>query len=292
MSLNQTRNKLVDFLNNSFTLLDSTKDKLFLIIFCAFFSTFFIYFYQPLNITTWQHDSSIGNFLTIWSAGFLGALMLCITQLIIRPKVKLNTFTVGQFLLWVFFEFLLLAILFFALYAEWKNPFWQEFLLTLRYTISLTIIPYFLACLLIAVRKLSNPVKAEAISPISKPPLPKPILPLAQHAFKDENGKIMLAIKPTQLLLLKSENNYTAVFFLQNEQVEKKLIRTNLKKLESELSEFPYLLRIHRSHMVNLEKIASVERKKGSFQIYLTQLPEMPLKVSESYKAIFEEQIK
>ncbi|MFK7980753.1 MAG: LytR/AlgR family response regulator transcription factor [Saprospiraceae bacterium] len=289
MSIIAIKNNIHELLNRPFTLLDSTKDRLFLIIFCAFFSTFFLYFYQPLNITTWQHDSTIGNFLTIWSAGFLGALVLCITQLIIRPTVNLTTFTVGQFLLWVFFEFLLLAILFSALYGEWKNPFWQEFLLTLRYTISLTIIPYFLACLLIAVRKLSNPVKVEA-SPTK--PTPKPILPLAQYSFKDENGKIMLAIKPMQLLLLKSENNYTAVFFLQNEKVEKKLIRTNLKKLESELCEFPYLLRIHRSYMVNLKKIASVERKKGSFQIHLTQLPEMPLKVSESYKAIFEEQIK
>lgn len=291
MSLNQTRNKLVDFLGSPFTLLDSKGDKLFLIIFCGIFATFFINFYEPLNISTWNHDSKIGNFLTIWTAGLLGAIVLSITQFILRPKFKLLTFTVGQFLFWVLFEFFLLAILFFVLYGESVFPFWKEFFLVFRYTISLTIIPYFLACLIIAVKKLSNPTKEASPIPISEP-IPKPILPLAQHAFKDENGKIMLAIKPTQLLLLKSENNYTSVFFLQNEKVEKKLIRTNLKKLENELIEFPYLLRIHRSYMVNLENIASVQRKKGSFQILLTQLPEMPLKVSETYKEIFETQIK
>lgn len=287
MSLNQTRNKLVNFLGSPFTLLDSKGDKLFLIIFCGIFATFFINFYQPLNISTWSHDSTVGNFLTIWTAGIIGALVLSITQFILRPLANLKTFNIGWFILWVLFEFFLIAILMFILYGESVFPFWKEFFLVFRYTISLTIIPYFLACLLIAVRKLSNPVTVETVSPISKP-----LLPLAQHAFKDENGKIMLAIKPTQLLLLKSENNYTSIFFLQNEKVEKKLIRTNLKKLESELSAFPYLLRIHRSYMVNLENIASVQRKKGSFQILLTQLPEMPLKVSETYKAIFEAQIK
>ena len=291
MSLNQTRNKLIDFLGSPFTLLDSKADKLFLIIFCGIFATFFINFYEPLNINTWHHDSAIGNFLTIWTAGILGAAVLSITQFILRPLARLKTFSIGKFVLWVLFEFFLIALLMFVLYGESKLPFWEEFFLVFRYTISLTIIPYFLACLIIAVRKLSNPTKVKE-APIVSKPIPKFSPPLAQHAFKDENGKIMLAIKPTQLLLLKSENNYTAVFFLQNEKVEKKLIRTNLKKLESELGEFPYLLRIHRSYMINLENIASVQRKKGSFQILLTQLPEMPLKVSETYKAFFEAQIK
>ncbi len=291
MSLNQTRNKLVDFLESPFTLLDNKEDKLFLIVFCGIFATFFINFYEPLNISTWNHDSAIGNFLTIWTAGITGGIILSITQFFLRPLVNLNSLNIGWFILWVLFEFLLIAILMFVLYGESVFPFWKEFFLVFHYTISLTIIPYFLACLIIAVKKLSNPTKVKE-APIISTPTPKPILPLTQHAFKDENGKIMLAIKPTQLLLLKSENNYTAVFFSQNEQVEKKLIRTNLKKLESELTEFPYLLRIHRSYMVNLKKIASIQRKKGSFQIQLTQLPEMPLKVSDTYKAIFEEQIK
>lgn len=291
MSLNQTRNKLVNFLGSPFTLLDSKRDKLFLIIFCGIFATFFINFYEPLNISTWNHDSAIGNFLTIWTAGIIGAIVLSITQFILRPLAHLNTFNIGRFVFWVLFEFFLIALLMFILYGESVFSFWKEFFLVFRYTISLTIIPYFLACLIIAVKKLSNPTKIKEAPAILKPIL-KSTPPLAQHAFKDENGKIMLAIKPTQLLLLKSENNYTSVFFLQNEQVEKKLIRTNLKKLESELTEFPYLLRIHRSYMVNLENIASVQRKKGSFQISLTQLPEMPLKVSETYKAFFELQIK
>ena len=117
-----------------------------------------------------------------------------------------------------------------------------------------------------------------------------PTLSSTQLLFKDENDKIILAIKPKQLLFLKSENNYTSVFYLQNQKVEKKLIRTNLKKLENEL-QHPELLRIHRSYMINLQSIIGIHREKRGFQIQLAQLPEMPLKVSETYKKAFEAKI-
>lgn len=283
MLIKTAKNTLSVFLNKPFPFLDNTKDKLFLVIFCGIFSTLFINIYKPLNITTWVHDSAIGNFLTIWSGGIIGALVLGFTQFVIRPRINLNTLNVGQFSLWVLFEFLFLTTILFLIYKDNANPFWVEFFTVLRITFYLAILPYFLACLLIAVKQLSK--KAEQKVESSS-------ISLAQYSLKDENDKIVLVIKPQQLLLLKSENNYTSVFFLQNEQVEKKLIRTNLKKLENELKEFPNLLRIHRSYMINLTHIDSVDRKKGSFQLLLTQLPDMPLKVSETYKPIFETHIR
>ena len=146
---------------------------------------------------------------------------------------------------------------------------------------SLAFIPYFLACLLIAVFKLSNQLQLEKDTPT---------ISSGQHLFKDENGKIMLAIRLEQILFLKSENNYTSIFYLQNEKVERELIRTNLKKLESELR-YPDLIRIHRSYMINLQNLSSVQRKKGGFQIQLKQLPDLFLKVSDTYKNAFEAKI-
>ncbi len=278
----KVKDKIVGFFLKPFPLLDDFNSKLFLVIFCGIFSTFFILFYNPLNIKDWNYDSAIGKLLSIWSAGILGAIFLSITQFVFRPRINLSTFNVGQFSLWVALEFFLLSILFFIIFKESEKPLWREFFIALRHTVSLAIIPYFLACLLIAVRKLSQKIKQE------KKEL---VFSSEQLLFKDENGKIMLATKPSQLLFLKSENNYTSVFYLQNGKVEKKLIRTNLKKLERELT-YPDLIRIHRSYMVNLQSIVGVHRKKRGFQIQLNKLPEMPLKVSETYKSAFEAQIK
>lgn len=286
MSLKKVPHIIKDLLAQPLPILDSFRDKLFLVIFCGIFATFFLFYYNPMNANHWQHDSPIGTFLTVWSAGILGAIVLAISQFFLRPIFNLNTFTVRQFSLWLILEFWLLSLLFFFLFREKTIPLFEEYFFVLRSTVSISIIPYALACLLLAVRKLSNQAPVSAHSQEQTP-----LVPLAQYSFKDESGKIMLAIKPKQLLCLKSESNYIAIFFLQNEKVEKKLIRSNLKKLSNELKIFPNLLRIHRSYMVNLENITSIQRKKGSYQIELAQLPDMPLTVSEKYKQFFEAQI-
>lgn len=275
------KNKISNFLAQPFPLLQEQRSKWFLVIFCGVFSTFFLVFYKPLNIVNWNHDTAIANFLTSWSAGMLGAIILGITQFVVRPKLNLTTFTNGQFISWVLFEFLLLTCVFFVLFGERKNPMIAEFLSVLKLTVSLASIPYFLACLLIAVGK---PAEKKQIA--SPPPPVRP--PLEQHIFKDENGKTVLAVKPNKILLLKSEKNYVSVYYLENDVVEKKLIRTNLKTLVQDLLPYPELIRIHRSYIVNLQYIASVERKKGGFQLKISHLPEMPLTVTDKYRNTFE----
>lgn len=276
------RNELFNFLSKPFPLLDDAKSKWFLVLFCGVFSTFFILFYNPFNIQELQYETALGRLLSIWNAGILGAIILAFTQFILRPGLKLSAFKVGQFSLWVLFEFICLCLGIYIVFGENEQPFVKEIIPIIKYTISVAILPYSLACLLIAVKKLSNTSQQEK---------PKKTTSSDQHFFKDENGKIMLAIKPSQILFLKSENNYTAIHYLRNDKVERKLIRTNLKKLEGEL-EYPHLLRIHRSYMINLDKIESVQRKKGSFHVELNQLPDTLLKVSESYKESFEERFK
>lgn len=287
MSSKKIQYIIKDFLAQPLPILDTFREKLFLIVFCGTFATFFLFYYNPMNANHWQHDSPIGSFLTVWSAGILGAIVLAISQFLLRPKFNLMTFNVGQFSLWLILEFWLLSLLFFFLFREKKVPLFEEYFFVLQSTVSIAIIPYALACLLLAVRKLSRQPPTSTLPIIQQ----VPPAPLAQYSFKDENGKIMLAINLKQLLCLKSESNYIAIFFLQNEKVEKKLIRSNLKKLSNELKVFPNLLRVHRSYMVNLENIASVQRKKGSYQIELNKLPDMPLTVSEKYKQFFEAQI-
>lgn len=284
MSVKETFQITKDFLRKPFPLLDDVNSKLFLIIFCAGFSTFFLVFYQPMNLDHWEHDSLIGNYITIWGAGIIGAILLFITQFLIRPATNFTTFTIGTFSVWVCLEFFLLSLLFFYLFSESTIPFLEEYLFVFKHTISLASIPYFLACLLIAVWQLSQ--KTAELAPSIKTPSAPFHTPI-QQIFKDEKGKIILAIKPEQLLFLKSENNYTAIAYLQNGTVEKTLIRNSLKNMEKDVAPFPNMLRIHRSYLINLQHIVSTQRKKGSFEVVLDHIPALTFKVSDTYKGDF-----
>lgn len=278
MGINSDKKKVIAFLLKPFPLLDDFKSKLFLVFFCGIFSTFFISFFNPFNIKQITYESSLGNFLSISSVGIVGAIILSFSQFYLRKKANLNQFNLGQFLLWSVFEMIFICIGIFILFGESNEPFLQEFLLIINYTISLAILPYVIACLLISVTKLSAKVREGEKLKTNSP---------KQHLFKNEKGKVMLAIKLNQILFLKSENNYTSIYYLQNEKVKKKLIRTSLKKLEEEL-QVAFLMRIHRSYMVNLNQVVGVQREKGSFQIQVNQLPDLSLKVSESYRNSFE----
>lgn len=262
------------YLWSSFQLLDDASSRWSLIVFCGIFSTVFILFYDPLNVSAISTETTLARIFSFHGLGLWGILVLSFTQFILRPRFQLNTFLVWQFILWVLLEIFLLSICFFLIYRALEEPLLNEYLIVLRMTALLAIVPYAIACLLIAVIKMSQQIHKE-------PKVP-PVSP-ALLSIKDENGKPMLSLAKEDLLLLKSESNYTAVYFRQGEKVEKKLIRSSLKNILQQLPA-SHFVRIHRSYSVNINNVSAMDRKNGEVLVKLKALPDMPLKVSETYK--------
>ncbi|MEM8888546.1 MAG: LytTR family DNA-binding domain-containing protein [Bacteroidota bacterium] len=93
--------------------------------------------------------------------------------------------------------------------------------------------------------------------------------------LKGENKLDFLKIKQAELLCISNAQNYVEIYYLEQGEIRTKLIRTSLKKLQVE---FPFLLQIHRSHLINPEHFKSWV---DSNTISLNQL-ELP--VSKNYK--------
>ncbi len=289
MNLRNEKNHLKDLFSKPFPLLNDNRSRLFLVVFCGLFSSLFMLYFNPFTMNQIKYDSAVAHYLPIWSTGILGSVLLSFSQFFLRPIFKLNSFNFGQFILWILFEFIFLSIVIYFFFGESKEPFLTEFFLIGKYTISICFLPYFLACLLIAVAKLYS--KVEQKNEVdSKPKKELSIISSNQQIFTKEDGKFLFGIKPEQILYLKSENNYTSVFYVQNGNLEKKLIRTNLKGIEQTLKN-PRLIRVHRSYMVNINKLEAIHRDKGNFNLQLEYLPNFRIKVSKTYKEIFEQKI-
>ena len=84
-----------------------------------------------------------------------------------------------------------------------------------------------------------------------------------------------MKIKQADLIAISNSQNYVEIFYLEHEELKSKLIRSSLKKLQSD---FDFLLQIHRSHLINPTHFKSW---KDSSTIVLTQ---MELPVSKNYK--------
>lgn len=93
--------------------------------------------------------------------------------------------------------------------------------------------------------------------------------------FKGDNKMDFLKIKKDELICVSNSQNYVEIFFLENEQLKTKLIRSSLKKIQYE---FDFLIQVHRSHLINPSHFKSW---KDSATILLTQV-ELP--VSKNYK--------
>jgi hypothetical protein len=252
---------------------------LFLVLFSSGFSVVFIYFFNPFNIRSIDYKGALLDFIPIELVGLTGAVTLGITQFYLRKKLGFDHLNVGRFLGWFCLEAFLICIVVYVLFGVWEKPFFTEFSIIVDYSLSLSILPYLFACLLILVVKLS---KAEAQQ---KQP---PVVDNMPLLFRDENGKGILSLRTEQILFLKSENNYVAIHHVQEGQLKCSLIRNNLKEVTSALAGTNFL-RVHRSYIVNLNRIVSAQRKKDGYLLHLSGLTTHELKVSETYRSVFEE---
>jgi len=92
------------------------------------------------------------------------------------------------------------------------------------------------------------------------------------------NNKLdFLKIKEEELICISSAQNYVEIFYFKDDELNKKLIRTSLKKIQAEL---PFLVKVHRSHLINKKHFVSFKDKKT---LKLTKI-EIPF--SKKYKTI------
>jgi hypothetical protein len=104
----------------------------------------------------------------------------------------------------------------------------------------------------------------------------KLIPPKEEHiTIKGANKMDFLKIKKNELICISNSQNYVEIFFLENDQLKTKLIRSSMKKIQYD---FDFLIQIHRSHLINPQHFKSW---KDSTTVSLTQI-ELP--VSKNYK--------
>ena len=188
---------------------------------------------------------------------FFTYLIVTLVQRFVYLKLrKWNTYLeVGVYILF----YTLYSVITFAYYSSSviKGFYsFSDFFLNIILSVILILTP-----LLIFIRKYSIkliPAKCDSIT------------------IRGENKLDILVIKQSELICISNAQNYVEIFFLENNKLKSKLIRTSLKQLQTE---FEFLVQVHRSHLINL---AHFKFWKDSSTIYLTE-KEIP--VTKSYKS-------
>jgi DNA-binding LytR/AlgR family response regulator len=73
--------------------------------------------------------------------------------------------------------------------------------------------------------------------------------------FISENKAEKFSLLSSNILFIKSADNYAEIHYLDGDQVKKRLIRNTLKNIEVQIKNFPNLIRCHRISIVNSHNI-------------------------------------
>ncbi len=97
-----------------------------------------------------------------------------------------------------------------------------------------------------------------------------------------ENRTEKVELQVNDLLLIKSADNYIELYYKEQEQTKKKLIRSTLKNVEEQLSKYNDFVRCHRTSMVNIRYVVKLIRNYGVHKIKMIGFEE-EIPVSRQY---------
>lgn len=238
-----------------------------------FVITFFILFiFEPFGDIT--HGFILSGILRITSYALTTAVVFYCSERFLKPLfIKATKSSIYLPVYWYLIEIILVAVAIFfcrTLWVGFENTTLTSFFLVLYRVIVIAIIPLTVIMLLIFNSNKDN----------FKPP--ETIL-----KSTDKNAEY-LKLKTNTILYLKSDENYTSVFFNNEKQtIKSKILRGSLSHFESELSH-PFV-RIHRAFIVNLNAIKHIDVNSQGGTIALNS-SEIELRVSRTYASNFKEQ--
>lgn len=234
----------------------SIKHHLLIGFFISVWSFIFAFFIKPFD------DGSINFQMWLYiSIGFSIIAFLCYGLLtIVQKKVYQNLlkWNIGFEIAFLILFYLLFLI---GTYSYYKSPLlnggydFSKFFRVIVLKVALILTPLIVLARIYSIKLI--PIKNENIT------------------IKGENKLDVLKINKLDLVCVSNSQNYVELYYIQDGKLKKKLIRSSLKKIQTD---FDFLVQVHRSHLINPTHFIAW---KNQNTISLTQI-EIP--ISKNYK--------
>ncbi|MCF8298499.1 MAG: LytTR family transcriptional regulator [Saprospiraceae bacterium] len=108
--------------------------------------------------------------------------------------------------------------------------------------------------------------------------------------FESEYKKDDLSIKVNSLLFIKSASNYIEVYYTDKGVIKNQMVRCSLLKAEENLKEYDFIIRCHRTYIINTKHIDKVEGNSQGYKLYFDKV-DFPVTVSQKYIVDFQNKI-
>jgi ribosomal protein L28 len=201
------------------------------------------------------------------------AVAIAFSQLVIRTFVPIQVFRISHFIFWVLSEILAVSLIETFIFADYAKVFLHEFLISLRFISIGLVLPYAFSILVLTL------LHQKRIMAGTIPGTPKGDVDLIH--FRDEREQVKFSVRKSYILYLESSDNYVTVYYSPDGQIKKDMVRSSMKKMESQLAP-KGLIRCHRSFMVNLQNVQWIKKKGRHYQIKMKNC-DLVIPVSRGY---------
>lgn len=82
-----------------------------------------------------------------------------------------------------------------------------------------------------------------------------------------ESGKEKVEIRLSDLLLIRSIDNYVEIYTADNDHVVTQILRSSLRRIEQDLRDQPFLFKCHRAFLVNVRNISRVAGNSQGYKL-------------------------
>lgn len=251
------------------------------VIFIVIFRPFNIYesldFLISKNLPNFIDSAEDAFYLALTSVVLLGIIMIFGSRVIMVRTMR-NLLTYRGYILWGGIEFIIVALAITILSASLFHPettsIFRLFTKVLGRTACILFIPYAFCSLYIVIIDKVSQLKALHESIANEE--------IAQQKayilLYDEHNEMRLSVKREDLIMIESADNYVCVWYINNDQIKKVLIRNTMKRVASQLSKCS-VQRCHRSYMINMDRVKVLRRdKEGVFiEFGIEGVPDVPI---------------
>lgn len=253
-------------------------------------SLFFNYMLQPFDVNTQEHKMDYFWISIIHSISPLLVLLCIAFVLKLFPKMT-DDWNIKNECMLIFFLVLFTGITQFLIrdiiYDNPLNWSWKYFKEEILNTF---IAGLFLAPIIISInanrRQSINQLNANRIS--STLTDVKERLNNTTVTIETEVKSEKFTFETNHFIYAKAEGNYAEIFLKKEDNIQKLIKRIPIKNLETQLSAFPFIIKTHRSVLLNLNHIENVTGNAQGYKVKLKDCPDT-VPVSRNFIQSFEQ---
>lgn len=282
---------LKDFLNQPYPFYYKGKQLFYFALLIFMMSVFFNYFFEPFDNYVPEHKMDFFWISVIHSVN--AALVVLLLFGPIGMKINEDKWTVKKEMLLATALFITIGIFQFLVRdLIYDNPYnwsWRYLFEEIRNTCLVGFLFFAIIVPINYIRLKSQ--HTDLASQFNAKPHSEILVDKQESvAIQTQQKSDDFLLDPKTFLFAKADGNYLEIMVSQNGEIQKLLKRMTLKEFETQLKAPEFIIRTHRSYLVNLHHVSDIRGNAQGYQLHLTPHPET-IPVSRGMIPLFESRI-